>query len=108
MLGEHATQLELVADAESQTVSLFVLDGEAENFVRIEQIAIAAKLGGRPVILKAVENLATGESIGDTSQFEAEAGWLEGEDRFAVEIDEIVVRGQTFSGLKFIFPEGKH
>ncbi len=108
MLGEHATQLELVADAASKKVFLYVLDGEAEKFIRIEQVAVATKLGGRPVILRAVGNLATGESAGDTSQFEADADWLVGKDRFSVEIDEIIVRGQTFSELEFEFPEGKH
>ena len=106
MLGDHAAQLELVA--EESGVSLYILDGGAENFIRIEQIAISAELEGRSTVFYAKENSATGEVIGDSSQFVAVQNGVSLSDRFPVRIDEIVVRGQTFSGVEFSFPEGKH
>ena len=48
-LGEHAYNLELVRDADTGRLSLYVLDGHAENFIRItaptiELVAIAATI----------------------------------------------------------------
>jgi len=65
-------------------------------------------LDGRAGIFHAVENAATGESVGNTSKFALKADWLDPDGRFPVKIDEIVVFSQSFSEIEFGFPEGKH
>src|SRR5258708_6684476 len=80
VLGDEEYHVELVLDAAAGKLQAFVLDGELENFIRIEpeSFDITAKVSGRDetLALKAVANSATGEKIGDTSLFEAQADWL--------------------------------
>lgn len=60
----------------------------------------------QPIVLHAVANSATGETVDDTSLFEAQADWLKTTSRFAGIIRSITIRGTTFSAVKFNFPEG--
>ena len=106
MLGQHAAQLELVPENDGKFWALYVLDGGAERFVRVEQEAVTAKLDGRAVVFQALENAATGEAIGNTSKFGAQADWLDPEGRFQVEIDEIVFSVTRFQGLSSPFRKG--
>jgi hypothetical protein len=106
-LGDHGYSLELVRDADAGILYAYVLDGHAENFVRIaassfELIAIA---GGerRPLTLRAVANSATGETVGDTSQFEAQADWLRRDSDFPGTIPMIDIRGTTFRDVALYF-----
>jgi hypothetical protein len=102
-VGEHAYNLELVRDRDAGKLTAYVLDGHAENFIRITAPAIelVAFTGGerRPVNLRAVANTATGETVGDTSQFEGQADWLKDADEFPGEIPEIEIRGTTFRNV---------
>ena len=102
-VGEHAYNLELVRDAEAGKLTVYVLDGHAENFIRIAAPAIelVAITGGerRPLTLRAIANSATGETVGDTSQFEAEADWLKKTDEFPGTIPAIEIRGTKFQHL---------
>ena len=99
-IGEHAYNLELVRDPAAGKLTAYVLDGHAENFVRIPapSIELVAFTGGerRPLTLRAVANPATGETVGDTSQFEAEADWLKNTAEFPGEIPAIEIRGTKF------------
>lgn len=108
MLGNHLAQIELVPGETPGDWSLYVLDGGAERFVRIEQETIKVIMDGQETLFHATENLATGESVGNTSQFTAKVDRLDGESRFPVRIDEIVVFRQPFVQVEFDFPEGKH
>lgn len=108
MLGNHAAQLELVSGEQDGEWILYVLDGGAERFVRIEQSIIRVKMDGREVVFNAAANEATGETVGDTAQFIAKVDGLTSGSRFTVVIDEIVVYRQPFSKIEFNYPEGKH
>lgn len=108
MLGNHIAQLELVPGGQPGEWNLYVLDGGAERFVRIEQETIQVTMDGNETVFQATANPATGESVGNTSQFTARMDGLSGESRFPVRIDEIVVFRQPFSQVEFVFPEGKH
>ena len=61
-------------------LTAYLLDGHAENFVRISapSFEITATVAGakQKLTLVAVANAATGEKLGATSQFEATADWL--------------------------------
>lgn len=110
VLGDEAYHVELVLDAASGTLQAYVLDGEMEDFVRCAapSIEIDAAAGGAPrvLVLAAVPNPATGETVGDTSLFEARADWLKTTGEFDGVLKSITIRGTTFSGVKFNFPRG--
>lgn len=102
-VGDHQFNVELVLDRETGRVTAYILDGHAENFVRIAQPAIELRLRepARGLMLQAVANPATGETVGSTSQFEATVPWLKETRALAGEIIRLEIRGATFSGLPF-------
>jgi len=107
-LGDHAYNLELLRDRAAGKLTAWVLDGHAENFVRLPVPAIeaVATVGGvpRPLSLKAVANAATGETVSNTSQFEVQADWLKGPEAFTVVVPSLEIRGSSFQGIKATFP----
>jgi len=110
VLGDEAYHLELVLDPAAGTLQAYILDGEMEGFVRspAPSIEIVADVGGSPrtLVLAAVANPATGETVGDTALFEAQADYLRGVRRFDAVLTSVTIRGATFTGVRFSFPEG--
>ena len=114
VLGDEAYHLELVLDRETGTLqSCFLLDGEMENFVRsampsIQRSCVCAGGAERILVLEAVPNPATGETVGDTSLFQAQADLAMDHPGYAqdVTIKTAAVRGSTFSAVAFNFPKG--
>ena len=110
VLGDEEYHIELVRDGAAGKLQAFVLDGELENFIRIqpESFDIAARISGRDetLTLKAVANSATGETVGDSSLFEAQADWLKTATNFDAAIKEINVRGVSYTNVVFNFPKG--
>jgi hypothetical protein len=104
-LGNHEAHLDVVLDPAAGKVTAYVMDAHAENFVRIpsESFEISAKLpaGETTLVLKAVANAASGEKVGDTSQFEAQSDALKGVVGFDAELKQLVVRGKTYSKIPF-------
>jgi hypothetical protein len=109
-LGNEEYHLELVLDLTTGRLQAYVLDGEMENFVRIaaESFEITAQQPGHEtqLVLKAVPNRATGETVGDTSQFEAQADVLKSATNFNATLKQLTVRGKVYSDVKFNFPKG--
>jgi hypothetical protein len=110
VLGDEDYHLELVLDPATGTLQAYVLDGEMEDFIRsdVPSIEIEANAGGTPrtIVLSAVANPATGETVGDTSFFEARAEWLKTAREFDGVLKSITIRGTTFTAVKFNFPRG--
>lgn len=104
-VGEHAYNLEFLHDAASGRLTVWVLDGHAENFARIKagSLDLVATVGGekRALSLKAVANAATGETVGDTSQFEVQADWLKTAPTFDGVVPVIEIRGTKFEQIRF-------
>jgi hypothetical protein len=102
-VGQHAYNLELVRDAAAGKLTVYVLDGHAENFVRLSapSIELTAISGGQryPLSLKAVANAATGETVGNTSQFETQADWLKSAGEISGTIDTLEIKGTTFRAI---------
>ena len=77
----------------------------AENFIRIAApaIEVTAFSGGqkRTLALKAVANTVTGETVGNTSQFEAQADWLKSGGELNGEISATEIRGTRFGPAAF-------
>jgi hypothetical protein len=108
-LGEEAFHLELVRE-ESGALSAYVLDGELENFIRIASpgFEVVATVAGqaRPLAFRAVASTATGETVGNTSHFIAEADWLKATPAFDAVLTHLEVRGMAFDRVPFNFPKG--
>jgi hypothetical protein len=104
-VGEHAYNVELVRNADEGKLTAYLLDGHAENFVRIAapSIDLVIITGGerKPLTLRAVANPATGETVGNTSQFEAQADWLKKSGEFPGTIIALDIRGTIFRDVAF-------
>lgn len=114
VLGEEFAHLEFVLDLENGKLTAYALDGEAENPVRLSQdiieltvVSIAPQQGqAMDVVLEPVANDLTGETVGDTSQYEADAPLLTTMTVFNARIKSIDIKGETFKDVEFNFPEG--
>ena len=111
--GEEFFHYELVLDAGTGTLTVYVLDGEAEHPVRVKQKQLVFKLKARgakgapvKVVAKAVADELTGETVGDTSEFQAVVPALRGVTAFDGVLLLGEVKGQTFKNLKIKHPEG--
>ncbi len=111
-LGDHQFNLEWVRDAAAGTLTAYVLDAHAENFIRVPwpSLAIEATYDGNthPLALTAVSNPATGETVGATSQFAAQAEWLKTVEAFRVRVPAVEIRGTKFTDIVFAFPQEAH
>ena len=103
-LGDHAYNVELLRDPVAGKLSVWVLDGHAEHFVRLKTASfqLVALPGGKstPLTLAAVANPATGEKVGDTSQFEVQAEWLKTAGAFSGTFT-LEIRGTVFKDTAF-------
>jgi hypothetical protein len=109
-LGEEEYHVELVLDAAAGKIQAYVMDGELENFVRIAvpSFDVTAKLPDKEEVLsfKAVPNSATGEKVGDTSEFETTAEWLKQVKTFDAVLKSLTVKSKTYTNVTFNFPKG--
>jgi len=107
-VGDHAYNVELVRDRTAGKLTVWILDGHAENFVRLKSptLELIAMPGGTftRLTLQGVANSATGEIIGDTSQFEVQADWLKETDAFAG-IFSVEIKGTKFEQVSYSLPE---
>lgn len=110
VLGAEIYHLELVRDAPAGRLTAYVMDGELENFIRVPapSFEIIATVGGekRPLTFRAIANPATGESVGDTAQFEAVADWLKTTPSFDAVLSSLSIKGTAFNAVAFNFPKG--
>jgi len=109
-LGEEFAHVELLLDSSTGGLTAFVLDGEAENPVEISQpfllIKAKDKGGSFTVKLKPVASPLTGETAGNTSQFQGSSPRLKGVDKFEGTIIRIKAKGTDFKNVWFLYPEG--
>jgi len=106
-LGEHGSgyNLELLID-ENNRFSVYILDAHAENFVRIEQESLQVDLSDgntTSLILHAVADSATGETVGNTSHFKTK-GTVEKFLPLNGIIEMIEIGSKQYSAIEFFFP----
>jgi hypothetical protein len=110
VLGKEEYHLELVLDAPAATMQAYVLDGEMEEFVRIAavsfEVVVAQPGGDVALVFQAVTNRATGETVGDTSQFAAHAEWLKTTKTFDGVLKVLAVKDTVYKHVPFNFPKG--
>ena len=110
-LGEHGSgyNLELLID-ENNRFSVYILDAHAENFVRIEQESLQVDLSDEnktSIILHAVADSATGETVGNTSHFQSK-GTVENFLPLNGIIQMIEIGSKQYSEIDFAFPKETH
>jgi hypothetical protein len=96
--------VELVLDSDAGSLSAFVLDGEAEEPVRIAQRSLRVTLqkpSAHVVELTAIASPLTGETVGDSSEFAASSEVLKGAGAISGILGPITVKGQAFAGATF-------
>jgi hypothetical protein len=111
VFGDEFAHLEVVLDSATGAVRAFVLDGEAERGVAVGQRALAIEVAptrGDPfgVGLTAVDNVLTGEVVGNTSEFAGRSDRLVGLEHFEGTIQRLDVKGASFRSVRFRFPDG--
>jgi len=109
-IGDDEYHIEFVLDPAAGTLSAYLLDDEMEDFVRSDMpsFEVVAKVGGaeRTLVFKPVANSATGETVGDTALFAAQADWLKTAKEFDAVIKSVTLDGTVFTGIDFNFPKG--
>jgi len=112
MLGDHAFQLELIPQPSQGKVDLYILDGEAERYVRLPAPWIDAlvRAGERQWSLRflPVANQATGETLGDSAYFSAEAPEVADLPAFEISFENLELLGEVYESFAFPYPEGSH
>jgi hypothetical protein len=110
VLGQAEYHLELVSDHVTGRLQAYVLDGEMEDFVRSSsptlELAVTTPGGPRQLVLAAVANPVTGETVGDTSLFEGQSDWIRTTPDFDADLATITIRGTPFTHVRFNFPKG--
>jgi hypothetical protein len=104
-LGDHQFNLELVFEPAAGTLTGHVLNGHADNIVRLDarELPVILLVDGaeRRLILLPVENRLSNETVGDTSVFSAQADWLRASTTLEGYIPAITVRGLRFESVRF-------
>lgn len=104
-VGDHQFNVELVHDAGTGTLTLYTLDAHAENFVRtampVIELSLTAGSQTHTLSLLPVANPATGETVGATSQYQAEAAWLKGATGLTGTITRLDFNGAEFIQIPF-------
>ena len=106
-LGAEFAHVELVLDADAGTLTAYVLDGEAEESVRLKQpslkIVLEAPAGvaADGIDLPARADILTGETVGDSSEFSAAIPSLRGARGIKGRLVDIVVKGEEFRDVRF-------
>lgn len=111
-LGAEECFLEFVRDAASGKLQCYVISPHMAGFIRLPEASfeVTARVGERTetLVFKPVANPATGETVGDTSQFEAQADWLKMTATFGAELKRLEVKGKKYQAVSFRFPEGNY
>lgn len=107
----HVGHLEVVLDSATGTLTLYALDGELENPVRLNSIGFDVRIAAegkdeKTLTLKPVENVLTGETGNSTSQYAVQSDDLKGITAFKGVIPELSFRGLELADLAFSYPEG--
>lgn len=105
-MGEEFAHLELVLDAETGTLTVYVLDGEAEHALPLDKPSLTLTVDSKQLPLEPVADELTGETTSNTSTFRVTSEQLKGRKSFEGTLSSITVKGQTFEALDLGYPNG--
>ena len=108
-LGDEIGQVEFVRDRGEGRLTAYVLDGEAEQSVRLTQPTIVIRLrdsaaSGASFTLQPHPSALTGERVGDASEFALTDARFKNPGPMVGVIAEIIFKGQTFHDVAFLIP----
>jgi hypothetical protein len=107
-LGEHAFNMEFVVQPDAGRLLVYLLSGHADQFVRSNLPSIELWImdgeQSRELVLQAMANPITGETVGNTSLFSAEAEWLKRGAAFTGVVKSVSLGGARFEGIRFAIP----
>lgn len=110
VLGAEEFHLELVMDSAAGQLSIYVLDGHMEEFIRIPDSSITLDIetgsGVKSVTFHAEASTRTGETVGNTSWFVARDEMFKDLKNFQATLPNLTIRNKTYTQVKFSFPEG--
>jgi hypothetical protein len=102
-LGKEEFHLEFTLGDTPGVLQAYVMDGEVEEYIRIQapSFAATATVGNEtfPLTFHAVASSESGETVGDTALFEARADWLTRRPAMKVTVPTITVKGHTYTGV---------
>jgi hypothetical protein len=106
-LGDHAFNLEFVVQPEAGRLMVYLLSGHADQFVRSNmpsmELAIMDGAEARTLVLQPMANVITGETVGNTSLFAAEAEWLKKGTPFTGQVRSVSLGGARFQSIPFAY-----
>lgn len=110
-LPDEIGHVEAVLDKTIGQLTLYFLDGEAEEAVRVKQDAISMTVsisGQADFQMKttAQENVLTGESANDSSMFVGTDDRLKGVISFTAKLDPFDFKGASLTSINITYPEG--
>jgi hypothetical protein len=110
-LGDHLGNVEFVLQSSAGMLTAYFLDAHAEQPVRLQQPTLTLQIEGQGVTpaitltLQAVASSLTGETVGDTSQFQASHDALAARTHLQGVIEKVEYRGRTFTQVPFIISQ---
>lgn len=110
--GEHQYNLEIVHDAETGDLVIYVLDGHASKPVRIKQesIEVAIHLEGKEqqvFTLNAIADSQQEKTVGNTDFFRINEA-LPGAKEFKGSVKSVTIEGTSYENKSFHYPEEEH
>lgn len=107
--GEHQYNLEIVHDAETGDLVIYVLDGHASKPVRIKQesIEVAIDLEGKEqqvFTLNAIADSQQEKTVGNTDFFRINEA-LPGAKEFKGMIKSVTIKGTSYENKSFHYPD---
>jgi len=104
-IGDHFAQAEIVFDNDTGRITVYFWDGHVESPRRIKSKSIPATVttpaGDVEVALAAQADALAGETIGNSSRFEAEVEALKGADTAIGLFGPVDFAGKIFAEVKF-------
>lgn len=105
--------LELLVDTTAGTLTAYVLNGEAEEFIRLKHTSLNVDLtipdGAKPptkvaLHLAGVANALTGETEEETSEYRGQSDALRGAAKLAGAFHQLTLLGNVYDSVAFAFP----
>lgn len=112
-LGDEFAHVELLVDAATGKITAWILDGHAENPIRISRPTLEFRVTSGPEGLKdllvpllPVAKSTTGETADSTSEFSTTHDRFKGVTKFEGVLTSVTIKSKDFADVKFKYPEG--
>lgn len=103
--GDEDFHVEFVPDVSRRIIEVYFFTPHMAEFMRVplESFSVTFKSGAtsHETEFRAHASNATGETVGDTSMFVADAAWLKSGSSVAGTIDEIELFGRRYEKMQF-------